>query len=387
MTGIVVERARLYEIALPLREPFRISGGSLDVRRSLIVELRDGGGHIGYGESAPFEAPFFSAETIASARVMLLGHLLPRLLGATVSHPAELHQLLSVGVVGNQMARAGAETAWWDLRATRDELGLVDLVTARLEEMGVPRDWLRRSDRIECGIALGIPEDGRVDTVREQVASAVERGYRRVKLKVKPGWDVDPVWTAREVLERAAADLPITVDANGAYRLARDLDDLRRLDSAGLLYLEQPLPAEALWDLRELAGLLETPVCLDESLDSDEIARQVLDMGGPTVWNLKIQRVGGLEEACRIYARAARGGVRLWGGTMPETGIGAQAMLALGCHAGFVYPSDLEPSERWYGPGRDVVTLEMGDDGTMPVPRRRPRMASKDGWELLAELR
>ena len=165
------------------------------------------------------------------------------------------------------------------------------------------------------------------------------------------------------------------------------MDDLRRLDSAGLLYLEQPLPAEALWDLRELAGLLETPVCLDESLDSDEIARQVMDMGGPTVWNLKIQRVGGLEEACRIYARAARGGVRLWGGTMPETGIGAQAMLALGCHAGFVYPSDLEPSERWYGPGKDVVTLEMGDDGTMPVSRRSPRIASKDGWELLAELR
>ncbi|UCD25338.1 MAG: o-succinylbenzoate synthase, partial [Gemmatimonadota bacterium] len=128
---------------------------------------------------------------------------------------------------------------------------------------------------------------------------------------------------------------------------------------------------------------IETPICLDESLTSADVARQVIEMGGPSIWNLKVQRVGGLEEACRIYAVAAESEAKLWAGTMPETGIGAQATLALASHAGFLFPSDLEPSERWYAAGADPVELTMDPDGTMPVPSSRPAV-NRDGWTLVS---
>jgi len=134
-------------------------------------------------------------------------------------------------------------------------------------------------------------------------------------------------------------------------------------------------------------GALRTPICLDESLTSADMARQVVAMEGPRVWNVKIQRVGGLEEACRIYRIGVETGARLWGGTMPETGVGAQAMLALGCHAGFVFPSDLEPSERWYAPDTDLVALTMDDSGNMMVPPHRHVLEPDARWTVVAELR
>jgi O-succinylbenzoate synthase len=217
------------------------------------------------------------------------------------------------------------------------------------------------------------------------VAAAIERGYRRVKLKIKPGWDLEPVFAALDVMEQSGAEIPLTVDGNGSYRLDRHKDRLIQLGKLGLLFIEQPLPGDALWDLRKLGSESETGVCLDESLTSAAVARQVVEMGGPMIWNIKVQRVGGLEQACRIYRVGAESEARLWGGTMPETGIGAQAMLALGCHAGFVYASDIEPSERWYEAGTDPVELTMGPDGTMSVPPERPSVSRK-GWELVGEV-
>lgn len=385
MAGFTVTRARLYEVALPLREPFRISHGSLSVRRSLIVELVDSAGNIGLGESAPFEAPFYSAETVASARAMLLDHLLPRLVGQELGGPSEMFDCLSQDVVGNRMALAGADTAWWDLWSQVSKKPLAELVTMRLRELQVPPHWLESWPKIRCGVAIGIPESGRVDDVKTAVAAAIERGYRRVKLKIKPGWDLEPVFAALDVMEQSGAEIPLTVDGNGSYRLDRHKDRLIQLGKLSLLFIEQPLPGDALWDLRKLASESETGVCLDESLTSDAVARQVVEMGGPMIWNIKVQRVGGLEQACRIYRVGAESEARLWGGTMPETGIGAQAMLALGCHAGFVYASDIEPSERWYEAGTDPVELTMGTDGTMSVPPERPSVSRK-GWELVGEV-
>jgi len=146
--------------------------------------------------------------------------------------------------------------------------------------------------------------------------------------------------------------------------------DLRNLDDAGLLYIEQPLAPDEIVGHARLAGLLKTPVCLDETLKSASLARQVVALDGPTVWNIKVHRVGGLAEVCRIYRIAAESGVALWAGTMPESGIGSQAPLAVAALPGCRYPSDLEPSERWYGVGRDVIELTMNDAGWMPVPDR-----------------
>lgn len=285
------------------------------------------------------------------------------------------------------MARSAPETAWWDLQAAASGTSLADLVTNRLRELGVADPWLRRLSTIECGVALGIPRGESLAALRDDVERALERGYRRIKLKVMPGWDVEPVRTSLEIIRQQGSNRCLTADANGAYAWPDDERALRALDELHLLYLEQPLPEDALWDSCALQATLQTPICLDESLTSDSVARQVIAMAGPTVWNIKIQRVGGLEEACRIYARAVRAGVRLWGGTMPETGLGAQPMLALGCHAGFVYPSDLEPSDRWYPPGTDLVQLDMDESGMMAVPETRviPDLTGKA--ELVAEFR
>ncbi|MFQ6045831.1 MAG: o-succinylbenzoate synthase [Gemmatimonadales bacterium] len=385
MTVVAVKRAGLYEVSLPLVQPFRLSGGELAVRRSLIVELEDAYGLTGYGESAPFEAPFYSAETVESARSCLCALLLPRVLERPVSAPRELSQLLHDGFRGNEMARAGVETAWWDLVAARRGVSLAQLVTERLRELGVADRWHRRRRRLECGIAIGIPEPADASIVERDVERAIRAGYRRIKLKIKPGWDEEPVRAARDALRSTGSELPLTADANGAYDPERDRALLRALDRFGLLYLEQPFSAESLWDSCELARELATPLCLDETLTSEAVARQVVAMSGPVVWNIKIQRVGGLEEACRIYARGVREGMKLWAGTMPETGVGAQAILALGAHAGFVYPSDVEPSNRWYRAGTDLIELRMHSDGTMDVPEERITPSMEGRARLLWE--
>lgn len=353
-----VSSAELFELTLPLVEPFIISGGAIRERRSLIVRLTDAVGHVGYGESPPFELPFYSEETLVSARSLIEQVLLPRVVGKSFDSPEAVDAALRVGVRGNPFARAGVETAAWDLEANTGNSGLAALLGNRL---GETTTW-----SIPCGVALGIPEDGRPETLTQRVTAALEQGYRRVKIKVMPGWDDRAVAAARDAM--SGVDLPLTVDANGAYEWPTHEPELRRLDDAGLLYIEQPLAPDELVGHVTLAHELKTPVCLDETLKSASIARQVVELGGPKVWNIKVHRVGGLTEVCRVYRIAAEYGAELWAGTMPESGIGSQAPLAVAALPLCVYPADLEPSARWYGRNNDVIKLTMGRDGRMAVP-------------------
>ena len=355
-----VSGAELFELVLPLAEPFIISGGAIVERRSLIVQLRDDAGHTGYGESPPFERPFYSEETLASARDLLEHVLLPRVVGREFDDPEAVDAALREGVRGNPFARAGIETAAWDLEAQRRNAGLASLLAARL---GVPA-----ATSVPCGVALGIPEDRRASTLARWVADAVERGYRRVKIKVAPGWDGVAVRAARDAM--AGADLPLTVDANGAYVWPDHERELKDLDAAGLLYIEQPLAPDELVGHAQLGRELRTPICLDETLKSASHARQVVVLDGPRIWNIKVHRVGGLAEVCRIYRIAAESGAQLWAGTMPESGIGSQAPLAVAALPLCVFPSDLEPSTRWFGRDRDVIKLTMAADGRMAVPQQ-----------------
>lgn len=355
---IRITRVDLFELALPLAEPFTISGGTMTVRRSLVTVVHDDAGHRGYGESPPFEQPFYSEETLGSARLLLREVLIPRLIGRDVDGPEAVDTVLREGVRGNPFARAALETAAWDLEAHRRGIGLAALLAERL--------GVAPAARIACGVALGIPPDRATTTLSRWIEDALAHGYRRIKIKVAPGWDAQPVDAARRAL--AGTDVPLTVDANGGYEWPAHEAAIRGLDDAGLLYIEQPLAPDELLGHVRLSHTLRTPVCVDESLHGVRDGRQLLDLDGPRVWNVKVHRMGGLSEVCRVIRLARARGVRLWGGTMPESGLGSQAALASAAMPGFVYPSDLEPSTRWFGPGVDVIELAMGADGTMEVP-------------------
>ncbi|HET7789883.1 MAG TPA: o-succinylbenzoate synthase [Gemmatimonadales bacterium] len=355
---MLIASAELFDLRLPLVEPFVISGGAITERRSLIVVLHDDRGHAGYGECPPFELPFYSEETLASATDLVRRVLLPRVAGREFSSPQAVDEVLREQVRGNPFARAGVETAAWDLLAHTRGVGMRALVA---EALGATA-----ASSVSCGVALGIPADRQLSTLTRWVYEAVRKGYRRVKIKVMPGWDADAVRAAREGM--AGADLPLTVDANGAFRWPEHEPALRALDDAGLLYIEQPLAPEELVGHATLARALRTPVCLDETLTSAAVARQVTELDGPRVWNIKVHRVGGLSEACRIYRVAERYGAELWAGTMPESGIGSQAPLALAGLPRFTLPSDLEPSARWFGRDQDVIKLTMDAGGRMAVP-------------------
>ena len=372
-----IARADLYELTLPLVEPFVISGGAITERRSLIVVLHDDAGHTGYGECPPFHLPFYSEETLTGARYLIEHLLLPRVVGQEFASIETLDETLREGVRGNWFARAGVETAAWDLEAHARGTGLAGLLGERL--------GVAAAGRVDCGVALGIPPDRSAEILTRWVYEAAQRGYRRVKIKVAPGWDVAAVAAARAGM--AGTDLPLTVDANGAYEWPRDEAALRALDDAALLYIEQPLAPDELVGHVELARVLRTPVCLDETLRDARAARQIVALEGPKVWNIKVHRVGGLSEVCRIYRVAEAYGAELWAGTMPESGIGSQAAIAAAALPRFVYPSDLEPSARWFGRNVDVIKLSMGKDGRMAVPQQScGRLLDPGRFETAARL-
>lgn len=353
-----LERIELYELTLPLLEPFIISGGTMTERRSLVVVLEDDQGNRGYGESPPFELPFYSEETLTSARELLQHVLIPRVLRSGLDFPEGIDDVVRAGVRGNPFARAGLETAAWDLEAARRKTGLAALLGERL--------GVEPSKSVTCGVALGIPHDRSLDTLRRRIDEALARGYQRVKIKVAPGWDSKPVEAARHAM--AGADIPLTVDANGAYEWPEHESNLRALDDAGLLYIEQPLPPDEMVGHAKLANKLRTPICMDETLRDGRAARQIMDLDGARVWNIKVHRMGGLTETGRVYQVANRFGAQMWAGTMPESGIGSQAALAAASLPGFIYPSDLEPSTRWFGRNADVIKLTMSNHGHMEVP-------------------
>ena len=353
-----IANVELFALELPFAEPFIISGGRIDARRSVVVVLHDDQGHVGCGEAAPDELPLYSEETLWSARDLIPRVLVTRVAGREFESPEAVDAALREHVRGNPFARAGVETAAWDLEAHRRGTGLAQLVGERLE--------VAPAASFACGVAIGIPEDRRPETLTRRVYEALQHGYRRVKIKVAPGWDEVAVAAARAGM--AGTDLPLTVDANGAYVWPDHERALRALDEAGLLYIEQPLAPEELVGHARLAQTLKTELCLDETLRDAGTARQMVALDGPRVWNIKVHRVGGLTEACRIYRVAEECGAKVWAGTMPESGIGSQAGLAIAALPGCAYPSDLEPSARWFGRDRDVIKLTMSREGRMPVP-------------------
>ncbi len=355
----VIESVKIVEVDIPYAIPFQISGGVSYSRKSLIIEL-ESEGILSYGESAAFEAPYYSAETISSSKAMLQEFLIPKVLGKTIKSIQQLNEILSDGVRGNYFSKAGIETAYWDLIAKKNGISIKELIYTKLQELGTTQAYLQSKSYIYSGVSIGIPEDESYETLKKWIIDYKSRGYQRVKLKIRPGWDVEPLKIAKDILGDSFLLWP---DANAAYRMKDHIKILQEIDNLNCTFIEQPLQCDDILEHAELSNLIQTPICYDESLKSEYIARHICKIHQNSIWNIKIQRVGGLYEACKIYALASQYNIPVWGGTMPESGIGGMSILALSTFGGFVYPACIEPSERWYGANKDLIEIEMTKEG------------------------
>lgn len=326
-----IERIDLKLVRLPLVRTFRTSSSTKDHLDHILVRV-EAGGVLGWGECASPSDPFYCPETSSTCWHLLADFLGPMVLGRPWD---DLDGLVALyrPVKGNQFAKAGLETACWDLVA---------------RSRGVPLAALLGGTRSEIlsGVSLGIEDEP--GALFDRIDGHLAEGYRRVKLKIAPGRDVEVVRAVRA----RYPDLPLQVDANSAYTLD-DLPTLRRLDAFGLLLIEQPLAHDDIVDHARLQSELTTPVCLDESIHSADDARKALDLNACRVINIKVSRVGGLREAKRIHDLCRARGVPVWCGGMHEFGVGRAANVALASLPGFTLPGDVSGSDKYYR--EDVV--------------------------------
>ncbi len=343
LTGVELRR-----IAMPLVTPFRTSFGTELARDVLLVRAVTADAE-GWGECVTMDAPLYSAEYVDGAAEVITRFLLPGLgdLNAAGTLDAYTAEPVFAHVKGHPMAKAALQTAILDaqLRAAGMSFGGF---------LGAVRD------RVPAGVSVGIMDS--IPQLLEAVEEYLDRGYVRIKLKIEPGWDVEPV---RAVRERFGDDLLLQVDANTAYTLA-DARHLARLDEFDLLLIEQPLPEDDLRGHAALATSLATPICLDESITSARAAADAIALGATSVVNVKPGRVGGYLEARRVHDVCVANGVPVWCGGMLETGLGRAANLALAALPGFVLPGDTSASERYFT--RDVTRPFVLEDGHVAVP-------------------
>lgn len=361
--NFVINQVEVREVNIPYAIPFQISGGIAYSRKSLIIKLKSEDVY-GYGESAPFELPFYSSETISTVKVILEECLIPKIVGKEIKSIEDFNNLINLGVRGNNFAKAGLETAYWDLVARENKCSIRDLMLVKLKQYGTSEDYLKYKEYILSGVSVGIPEDEKLSTLEKWIESYLRDGYQRIKLKIRPGWDVEPLKLAKSMLPKNVYFWP---DANGSYQIDEHRDILKKIDKVGCDFIEQPLNHNDIIMHTELQKIIDTPICFDESLKSEFIAKNIISINGPKIWNIKIQRVGGLLEAIKIYSLASQNNIEVWGGTMPETGIGGSLLASLASFNGFIYPACLEPSNRWYGAGLDTIEMIMDSEGRIPV--------------------
>ncbi|HEU4542891.1 MAG TPA: o-succinylbenzoate synthase [Jiangellaceae bacterium] len=340
LTGFELRR-----VAMPLVAPFRTSFGVETERDVLLVRAATTESD-GWGECVAIAEPLYSSEYVDGAAEVIRRFLVPRLFAASDVHPQQVARLIAT-VKGHRMAKAAVETAVLDawLRARGESFA---------EFLGGVRD------RVPTGVSVGIMDS--TGELLDAVAGYLDKGYVRIKLKIEPGWDVEPV---RAVRERFGDGLLLQVDANTAYTLA-DVRILRRLDEFDLLLIEQPFAEDDLREHAELARHIRTPVCLDESITSAKVAADAIALGAAQIVNIKPGRVGGYLEARRIHDLCRANGIAVWCGGMLETGIGRAANVALAALPGFTLPGDISASERYYA--RDITKPFVLEAGHVAVP-------------------
>jgi O-succinylbenzoate synthase len=364
---IEIERIAIREIGLPLREPFRISSGVCTERRIALLELTDASGAVAWSECVAGEEPNYSAETIDTAWHAMKEWLAPRILGQRIDGPDQVSAVLDRDIAGHNMAKAAIEMGCWAIAAEQRGISLSRL-------LGGTRD------RVPTGISIGIQESPEALVTRAR--RAVADGYRKVKVKIQPGADIEYVAAVRRAL---GSEISLMADANSAYRLG-DADHLARLDEFGLIMIEQPLGRDDLVRHAQLQKRLATPICLDESITDADRCEDMITLGAGRIVNIKPGRVGGFAVSKRIHDICLQHGLPVWCGGMLESGIGRAHNVALASLPNFSLPGDLSPSARYWE--RDIVTPEwtMDRDGLVPVPVARPGIGVTPDMARIDEL-
>ncbi|MCG3088720.1 o-succinylbenzoate synthase [Sporosarcina cyprini] len=338
---IIVRRMKM-----KMKQPFTTSFGTMQDKHFLLIEIKDGSGRSGWGESVAFDAPWYSEETVETNWHMIRDFLIPILLDADLAHPDEVSGLFSP-IRKNNMAKAAVEGAVWDLYAKQQGMPLA-------KALGGTRQ------QIEVGISIGIQQS--VEELTEVVRQHLQEGYKRIKVKIKPGKEIEIL----SALRQSFPDIALMADANSAYTLA-DTALLQRLDEFNLMMIEQPLASDDIIDHAILQNDLKTPICLDESIHSLEDARKAVELGSTKIINIKIGRVGGLTEAKKIHDYCMEKGIPVWCGGMLEAGIGRAHNIALTSLPNFILPGDTAASSRYWE--KDIIQPEVVmEDGYINVP-------------------
>ncbi len=341
-----IDRLTLHHLRMPLVAPFETSFGRTTERECILVIVASEG-LLGYGECVADHDPGYAYETTGTAWHILTGFLGPVIVGKDIAGPAAYRAAVA-GVRGHPMAKAGLEMALWDLLGKREGRSLRDL-------LGGVRE------RVDVGVSVGLQASP--EALVQTVGRYLDQGYRRIKIKIKPGRDVKDACAVRA----AFPTIRLQVDANSAYTPGTS-DALLPLDDLGLLLIEQPLAEDDIWDHRQLQARLQTPICLDESILSARHARYAIEMGACRIINVKAGRVGGLTEAVAVHDTCWAAAVPVWCGGMLETGIGRAANLALASLPGFILPGDISASERYYHRDITAERFSLNADSTITVP-------------------
>ncbi len=347
MTKLNLERIELREIELPLKFPFETSFGRTSVRRIMIVRVFDDSGAFGYGECTAPEEPFYNHETVDTAWIIVKSAVAPLLKNSHLSEASEVNDALA-RIRGNRMAKGGVEAAIWDLESRR---------------LGRPL-WQHLGgvhQEIASGVSIGLQASN--EALLEKIDLELSRGYRRIKVKIKPGRDLSLVQAIRE----KHPSIKLTVDANSAYTL-EDIDLLKQLDQFNLMMIEQPLAPGDLIDHSKLQREISTPICLDESILTLADAKHAYELGSGKIINIKLGRVGGHSEAKRIEQFCASRDIPVWCGGMLEAGIGRAHNIAMSTLPGFVLPGDVSASERYWEEDIIEPPVTVSSEGIITPP-------------------
>jgi O-succinylbenzoate synthase len=347
---VIISSIELCEIHLPLIHFFETSFGRTTERRIILARVVDADGAEGWGECTAGEGPFYSDEWTETAWNTLKDFLAPMVVGREAENAAGVYDLMKK-VRGHRMARATIETACWDLEARRAGRPLWKHLGGVNEE-------------IPCGVSIGIQDSP--EALLEKIEKELADGYQRIKIKIKPGWDIDIV---RRVRERFP-EILLMGDANSAYTLA-DVPLFKALDEFNLMMLEQPLAHDDVFDHAELQKQIRTPVCLDESVRTFEDAKHAIELSACRIVNVKLGRVGGHSQAQRVEQVCRQSGIPVWCGGMLESGIGRAHNIAMATLPGFTLPGDVSASARYWEEDIIEPAVTVSARGTISAPDKR----------------